>query len=112
MGHQHVDFLKIDIEGSEYDVFSEWKIGSAILPAQIALELHWNDIYFGSSSFKKANEFSNLLWPEHEITLSDMSLLVGHMANIGYAIVSREDNPLCAHCTELTLIRVVWSTCQ
>lgn len=38
--------------------------------------------------------------------LADLALFVGHVASLGYGIASREDNPLCLHCTELLFVKV------
>jgi FkbM family methyltransferase len=43
LGHTQVDFLKMDIEGAEYQVFSDM-IAQGIFPAQIMVEFHH---YFG-----------------------------------------------------------------
>jgi hypothetical protein len=105
-GHKRLDLLKIDIEGYEYDVFSSWKIDSINFPMQISMELHYKDIYFGTPSFNNSTDLSNLFWPKHQITLSELSLFMLHLSNMGYAIVSREDNKYCSHCSEVTLLKV------
>jgi hypothetical protein len=106
LGHKKLDALKIDIEGSEYDVFSAWSQDAINLPTQISVEIHYLGIYWGTQSYNDSNDFSHLLWPQHEPSLSDISLFMLHMANMGYAIVSREDNESCMHCSELTLVRI------
>ena len=37
---------------------------------------------------------------------NDMIQLQTHLLRMGYATVIRDDNRICAHCTELTLIRI------
>ena len=37
---------------------------------------------------------------------NDMIQLQTHLLRMGYATVIRSDNRMCAHCTELTLIRI------
>jgi len=105
-GHHSISLLKIDIEGSEYDVLSDWKHDSPYLPMQIAMELHYDGIYDGTPSFLNTEDWGNLLWPMHKPALSELSLFLSHIANMGYGIVSREDNAICPHCSELTLLRV------
>ena len=105
-GHRSISLLKIDIEGSEYDVMSSWKHDSPYLPEQIAMELHYDGIYFGTPSFLNKEDWGNLLWPMHKASLSELSLFMAHVASMGYAIVSREDNAIAHHCSELTLLRV------
>lgn len=104
LGHNHITLLKIDIEGFEFDVFANWNRRQP-LPAQILLELHYADLYHGSPFFR-TDLLNNLLWPKHVMSLGELALFVSHLANLGYGIVSREDNALCRHCTELTLLRV------
>jgi hypothetical protein len=36
------------------------------------------------------------LWPLYQPTLADFQLLISHIVNLGYGIVSRDDNPMCA----------------
>jgi hypothetical protein len=105
-GHHSVHLLKIDIEGSEYDVLSDWKHDSPYLPKQIAMELHHDGIYYGTPSFLNKEDWGNLLWPMHRPSLSELSLFPSHIANMGYGIVSREDNAISHHCSELTFLRV------
>lgn len=47
LGHNKISVLKLDIEGSEYDVFASWKLGSAALPDQIIMEIHAEQLYHG-----------------------------------------------------------------
>lgn len=60
----------------------------------------------GTQAYRNAEYFNNLIWPNHQLTLGELALFISHLANMGYAIVSREDNVLCPHCSELTLLRV------
>jgi hypothetical protein len=39
-------------------------------------------------------ELCSLLWPMYPPTFSDFQLLILHVVNLGYGIVSRDDNPL------------------
>jgi hypothetical protein len=109
LGHKAIDLLKIDIEGAEYDVIGGWGAppdAQQHLPRQIAMEIHYKDLYYGTPALGNASDVSNLVWPLHEMRLADLALFMMHLANMGYAIASREDNELCDHCTELTLILV------
>ena len=100
-----VDLLKMDIEAYEYDVVASWSASSK-LPRQVAVELHYDGIYYGTSDFQNGASKQNLLWPLHRMGLSDLSLFVTHIVNLGYSIVSKEDNPHCPHCSELTFQKV------
>lgn len=42
----------------------------------------------------------------HNVTVSELALFVGHLANLGFGIVNHEPNQLCPHCAELTLLKV------
>jgi len=95
----------MDIEGYEYDVVASWS-GSSKLPRQMAVEVHHTDVYHGTSDFNNSASNQNLLWPLHIMGLSDLSLFVSHLVDMGYSIVSKEDNPLCPHCSELTFQKV------
>jgi Methyltransferase domain len=106
LGYARLDLLKIDIEGAEFDVIGRWNHHDDSLPEQISMELHYKDVYFGTSAFRNASDMSNLIWPLHELRLAELTLFMSHLASAGYGIVSREDNPSCPHCTELTLLRV------
>jgi Methyltransferase domain len=106
LGHKHLDLLKIDIEGSEYDVIGAWSQRDPHLPAQIAMEVHYSAIYYGTKSYMNASDHGNLIWPLHEMRLSDLALFLSHLAGAGYGIVAREDNPAARHCSEFTLVRV------
>jgi len=95
----------MDIEAYEYDVIASWRASSK-LPRQVAVELHYDGIYYGTSDFKNGASNQNLLWPLHSMGLSDLSLFVSHIVNLGYSIVSKEDNPGAPHCSELTFQKV------
>lgn len=106
LGHAHLSLLKIDVEGAEYDVLSAWAVDAPGLPQQIAMELHYDYIYYGMPSFRNSNDVSNLLWPLHKMRLTDLALFMSHLAGAGYGIVSREDNEFHPHCSEISLVRV------
>ena len=33
-----------------------------------------------------------MVWPMHQLSMAELAVFFGHMADLGYAIVSREDN--------------------
>lgn len=73
------------------------------LPLQISMEIHYATIYFS----KDKTDFSNLFWTQHEMSLGELALWFGHLANLGYGVVSREDNPGGLHCcSEYTFLKV------
>lgn len=40
------------------------------------------------------------------VSPAELGLLFMHLANLGYAVVSRDDNAFCKHCSELVVIRL------
>jgi hypothetical protein len=109
LGIESINLLKIDIEGYEFDEISGWSISDLWLPEQISIEVHHSEvIYHGggnATSHYKVQDFNNLLWPVHHLDASDLSLFFGHLGRLGYAIVSREDNPEGHCCSEFLLLR-------
>ena len=85
-GHAHIDILKMDIEGGEYSVFRALAAArgdpatASLLPDQISFESHVNV----DDNFWR-------MWSD--------------VLDLGYAIVSREDNIYCSHCVEYTVVR-------
>lgn len=106
MGHVKLSLLKIDVEGAEFDVLSAWALDSLSLPRHIAMELHYDDLYWGTPAARNSSDISNLIWPLHKMRLADLALFMSHVSGAGYGIVSREDNDASPHCSELTLLRV------
>lgn len=109
LGHPAITFLKIDIEGAEYDVLGGAFFGEdkPSMPAMISMELHYDGVYYGTKVFKNPDAQGTLFWPLHgEVSVAEMALFMGHLGQLGYAVVSRDDNRLCPHCSEFTLLRV------
>ncbi|KDD72648.1 hypothetical protein H632_c3080p1, partial [Helicosporidium sp. ATCC 50920] len=104
LGHERVHLLKIDIEGYEFDVLSEWMENeSCALPLQLSVELHHN-LYLQN---KSPLIWSNLFWAAHDVSLGEMVAFAAHLGNLGYAPLSREANPEGMNCcAEFTFMRV------
>jgi hypothetical protein len=81
LGHAEVTLLKMDIEGGEHDALGPFLKGGTGLPRQISMELHLHKSYLQSFDAVKA------------------------LVDAGYVLFSREDNPLCDFCTELSWVR-------
>lgn len=93
LGHQKIDFLKVDIEGAEFRALTDLKnIQPDNLPSQIALELH-HTIKQHMSIDQKVAAFQKIL------NLYDL------LHQLGYKLMSREDNYQCLCCTEILLLR-------
>lgn len=95
LGHTRISLLKMDIEGGEYGVFQEFHNAmthpnpAVILPDQISFELHSFHQYNPPPPGRPKN--MNVVWPL--------------LTELGYVVISREDNTLAFHCVEFTLIR-------
>ncbi len=78
-GHDHLDILKMDIEGSEFKVVDEWKKDTLPRIGQICVEVH--DRYF-DEGFKMLEGFLDKL------------------GSLGYELISVSDT-----CEELTFLK-------
>ena len=67
--------------------------GNIPLPEQISFELHYQ------------TQMEGLDWYGRPITAGEIAMLARSLYDAGYRLISREDNNLCPHCTELTVIR-------
>ena len=111
LGLKLVTLLKIDIEGSEFDELASWQVEhAATLPEMIAIEVHNSEvIYSGTSAYGQTNSDAAkdvLIWPMMHLQQSDMALFFGGVARLGYALASREDNPIGNCCSEFLLLKV------
>ena len=99
--HSRVHLLKMDIEGFEFRVvesmFADVLRGAAnaalLLPLQISLEVH-----------AISGPLGDFMAPPG-LSAAEMDALWGPLTDLGYAVVSREDNKLCKHCSEFTVVR-------
>jgi len=91
--HSAPTFLKMDIEGYEWAVLPQLLANSATSPAQLAVEVHFQTQMPGLSWFGRLKSPAELL------------ALGLRLANAGYVIAQRNDNPSCMKCTELLLVR-------
>lgn len=99
LGHARIHLLKMDIEGFEYDVLDELADETTTmsvqgLPEQINVELHWS------------TPMAGLDWHRRQLTAGELAVLALRLDDRAYRLVSREDNPLCEHCAEFTLVRL------
>lgn len=85
-----ISLLKMDIEGHEFDVFAGWSdLNAELLPSMVSFELHINNRRHGN-----------------RMTAMQMSLLFTKLSNLGYAIVSKENNPKSQGCSEFTVLKI------
>ena len=101
--HKRVDLLKVDIEGWEWPIFDRDAPPDLNLPMQLLMEVHYCVRVQGRRNpFLECKVLHN-----HTLeTASDMVRFQSHLLRNGYVVVNKDDNPHCAHCTELTLMRV------
>ena len=112
LGHKQVDLYKMDIEGFEWPILESWpelaahkenKEGSQVaLPMQLLVEVHYRTHFA---------EVYDLYKPERTLgepfkDPDDIVEFQAHLLRMGYIVVERDDNALCPHCSELTLVRV------
>ena len=90
LGHAEVALLKMDIEGGEHGSLEPFLKGGTGLPRQISLELHLPTGNHLPASPKNYLQTFNV---------------VRALVKAGYVLFSREDNPFCEHCTELSWVR-------
>lgn len=97
-----MSLLKMDIEGFEYDVMATWQKADP-LPSQISFELHWDGVYWGTNPSPSS---STLMWKNRVVSVAELALFMNHLAHLGYAVVSKENNVRSTHCSEFTMLRV------
>jgi hypothetical protein len=102
LNHTHIDLFKADIEGYEWPMFEAWPIltemqsRTVTLPMQVLVEVHYQ------------TQMKELHWNKRKDYKfsTDMINLQTRLLKMGYAVVVRDDNTHCQHCTELTLVRI------
>lgn len=114
-GHADISLLKMDIEGFEFGVVeSMWRGAlaggggsTALLPAQLTVEVH--DVTIMNGLAWSCGDVCARTPPPYgdDVTLrpGDMLPLWVQLTDLGYVVVSREDNAMCTECAEFTLVR-------
>ena len=101
-----IAILKMDIEGWEWvalpQVLNMTGDRGRILPRQIAVEVHLatHQRYDVPGFVSKG---ARAVLPRHQEQLRELRR---SMEAAGYALVDRNDNPWCGHCSELLFVRV------
>lgn len=93
--------VKMDIEGWEFPVLKALltETSDAKLPDQIVMELHIRThLYIG-------DPWTQLGEKLFQVRRQDIERLYRMLHNKKYVLTHRADNPYCAHCTEVTLMR-------
>lgn len=107
LGHQHIDLYKMDIEGWEWPLFEAWPAlannsgpNQVALPMQLLVEIHYRTGF--TELWKPGQKNKKIPFKDPP----DMVELQRHFLRMGYVVVERDDNHMCPHCTELTLVRM------
>jgi hypothetical protein len=88
-------YFKLDVEGFEYDIFTEMMQSPDLLPRQIQVELHWG------------TRMTGLPWMPRLRTSSEIAMLAGMMFNGGFLPVHLDFNPYCTSCMEVLYFRAL-----
>lgn len=96
LGHDKIDLLKLDIEGWEWPIF-DTPYTNASMPMEVLIEVHYGGAWRGTKGVIHTNSTSSA---------KDLVRLQSRLLGLGYVVVNRDDNSICKHCTELTLLRV------
>jgi hypothetical protein len=105
LGHTQIDLLKFDIEGYEWPIFESWpeisdsSSSSFVYPMQILVEIHYQTQFPDLWLPKQASAHEDFRFA------TDIVRLQSHFLRMGYAVIVRDDNRFCKHCSELTLLR-------
>lgn len=96
------DYFKIDVEGFEYDIFTQMINESPhLLPLQIQVELHW------------ATRMTPLPWMPRARSAAEIAMLGSMMFNAGgYMPVHLDFNPHCTSCMEVLYFRTGGTRCS
>lgn len=92
---QAPDYFKMDVEGYEYDIFTQMvNDGHALLPRQIQVELHW------------ATRMTGIAWMLRMRSSAEIAMLMGMLFNVaGYMPVKVDFDSGCKTCIEVLLFR-------
>lgn len=97
LGHDHIDILKMDIEGFEWDILDELlQLPDSDLPHQLLFELHTegaNPVFIPPSVVKGK-------------TRKNVNELFEKLYNRGYRVVFKQINPWEPLCCDFTVIRI------
>jgi hypothetical protein len=93
-------YLKMDIEGYEYQVLRSIVDDGFLLPAQVALELHYTTAMPG------------LPWHGRRKSSGELAAFMEYLHHEGgYFLLHRRDNPRCKACTEILISRLPCLSC-
>ncbi|KAG2427394.1 hypothetical protein HYH02_014614 [Chlamydomonas schloesseri] len=108
--HTHVYILKADVEGFEWGFLSSWRADTPGLPYMLAVEFHLDRLSTGPGPLQPnpgadVSRFDQM-WMRQTISQVELALFFQHLASLGYAPISREDNPWGTCCAEYVFLRV------
>jgi hypothetical protein len=89
------EYLKMDIEGYEFEVLRAILVDDYLPPQQVAMELHYLT-------------HVPVTWQKRGKTSAEIALFMQHLNERGgYFLVDRHDNPSCPHCSEILISRLL-----
>jgi hypothetical protein len=87
---------------AEYDVMREIVESGQHLPLQISMEIHTVIDGFPHGKFGK------LSWVMRWKKESEVALFMDYLYRFGgYLLIDRHDNPICPHCSEVVLAKLI-----
>lgn len=110
--HAQTYIVKADIEGFEWGLLADWRMDTPGLPHYLAVELHLDRFPDSTKTDhldpKPGADLSmyDYIWRKKTMTSADAALLFQHLASLGYAAISREDNHYGTCCSEYVFMRV------
>lgn len=90
-------YFKMDVEGFEYDIFTQMLDDAKFLPRQIEVELHW------------VTRMTGLSWMPRTRSAAEIALFSSMMYEAEYLPVHTDFNEFCPGCMEVLYFR---TTCQ
>jgi len=98
LGHDHIDLLKFDVEGSEWELFENeiLRLPQSKLPKQLLFELHTegaNPNFVPTASVEGRDRL-------------EVNRLMLRLFDVGYRIIEQERNDGDPFCTEISMLRI------
>ena len=81
----------------------------ATYPVQMMMELHYCTYTSMAAGIRHnfySRSYGSMKLGEYIQTATDFVMLQSMLLDMGYVVVSRDDNPFCKHCSELVFVRI------
>ena len=105
--HTHLELIKMDIEGFVIPlIHSWWRYDDACdLSCSNDDETSYPALAAGIRH-NYSRSYGSMKLGEYIQTATDFVMLQSMLLDMGYVVVSRDDNPFCKHCSELVFVRI------